>query len=286
MVSKIISYGENREKARGLLIKALRETTILGLTTNKEFLLEVLEHPSFIDLSFTTHFIDNHFSATVRSERYQTWMKENEKEVFTVATLWSWNEKRKTLRYMRGVPSGFRNNRYANQLRVFSYKDAPPVEVSYCCSTNLRLPNPYSFRMKIGDGDEYEVQLISFDEDVCHSLVAVIDNVRKSFSVTQSDDNLFIHSLSGDFSVIKHSLLKTVGSSEGESEREINAEMPARILQINVKNGDHVKKGDVILVIESMKMQSRKTAPADGVVRLFVKESDLVDAGTLLVSID
>ncbi len=42
--------------------------------------------------------------------------------------------------------------------------------------------------------------------------------------------------------------------------------MPGTIIKINVKAGDSVKKGDVLCVLEAMKMENDIMAPADGVV--------------------
>ena len=46
----------------------------------------------------------------------------------------------------------------------------------------------------------------------------------------------------------------------------VKAPMPGTIIKINVKNGDSVKKGDVVCVLEAMKMENDITAPEDGVV--------------------
>jgi pyruvate carboxylase len=54
------------EQALDKMIRALRETVILGLTTNKAFLQQVLLHPDFRSGRFNTHFIDSHLPADVR----------------------------------------------------------------------------------------------------------------------------------------------------------------------------------------------------------------------------
>jgi hypothetical protein len=53
-------------QALNKMVKALRETVILGLTTNKAFLQQVLLHPHFRSGHFNTHFIDHHLPADVR----------------------------------------------------------------------------------------------------------------------------------------------------------------------------------------------------------------------------
>ena len=67
---------------------------------------------------------------------------------------------------------------------------------------------------------------------------------------------------------------------------KINAPMPGNILKINVKNGQNVKKGDVLLVLEAMKMENEILAPCDGTIAsVNVNQGASVDSGALLCSI-
>ncbi len=76
------------------------------------------------------------------------------------------------------------------------------------------------------------------------------------------------------------------GSSRKFTGEPVKAPMAGKILKINVKPGDRVKKGDKIIVLESMKMATDILAPRDGVVEdIFVKEGDNVEAGQVLLSI-
>ncbi len=67
---------------------------------------------------------------------------------------------------------------------------------------------------------------------------------------------------------------------------KVTAPMPGTILGVNVKNGDAVKAGQTIFVLEAMKMESDIVAPADGTVRtVSVAKGESVSAGDLLCSI-
>lgn len=61
LISKLITWGENRESARKRMLGALKSYAILGLQTTIPFLLDVLEHPAFIDGQTSTDFIPDHF---------------------------------------------------------------------------------------------------------------------------------------------------------------------------------------------------------------------------------
>lgn len=63
--------------------------------------------------------------------------------------------------------------------------------------------------------------------------------------------------------------------------------MPGRIVSVDVKVGDQVKKGQGILVLEAMKMQNEVTAPAEGLVKaVHVKAGQSVDGNTIMVEIE
>ncbi len=60
MIAKVIAHGATREQARTRLIQALKETVVLGPTTNRHFLIRLLEHPEFAAGEATTAFIGKH----------------------------------------------------------------------------------------------------------------------------------------------------------------------------------------------------------------------------------
>lgn len=66
----------------------------------------------------------------------------------------------------------------------------------------------------------------------------------------------------------------------------ITSPMPGTILKVNVNAGDVVKKGQVLLILEAMKMENEITAPADGkIASVNVEKGKPVSAGDVLVSI-
>lgn len=67
----------------------------------------------------------------------------------------------------------------------------------------------------------------------------------------------------------------------------IGAAMPGVILETRVKKGDKVKKGDALVLMSAMKMETVITSPCDGVVKhVDVTAGDQLDAGDLCVEID
>ncbi len=68
---------------------------------------------------------------------------------------------------------------------------------------------------------------------------------------------------------------------------KVTAPMPGKILSIKVKVGQAVKTGDVIMILEAMKMENEIVAPQDGTVAgINVNEGASVEAGSILASLN
>lgn len=68
---------------------------------------------------------------------------------------------------------------------------------------------------------------------------------------------------------------------------KVNSPMPGKIISIKANIGDKLKKGDVILILEAMKMENEIVAPSDGTVAsINVTPGQAVEAGTLLATLN
>ena len=68
---------------------------------------------------------------------------------------------------------------------------------------------------------------------------------------------------------------------------KVNAPMPGKILSVKASVGQAVKKGDVILILEAMKMENEVVAPEDGTVAsIDVAAGDSVEAGAVLATLN
>lgn len=75
----------------------------------------------------------------------------------------------------------------------------------------------------------------------------------------------------------------TAPAGEGE---QVNAPMPGNILAVNVKTGDVVKKGQVLMILEAMKMENEIMAGVDGTVTsVCVSQGSTVETGAVLCTI-
>lgn len=84
-------------------------------------------------------------------------------------------------------------------------------------------------------------------------------------------------------------LIKKMGYSSGSSKviDSIRAPMPGSIIDIKVKNGQKVKEGETLLILEAMKMENAITSPKDTVIKeLFVAIGESVDKNKLLIDFE
>ncbi len=84
-------------------------------------------------------------------------------------------------------------------------------------------------------------------------------------------------------------LIEDMGLSLGQAlvVNDIKAPMPGLILDIAITEGDVVKEGDYLLVLEAMKMENTLTAPRDGVVKsISVKKGETVEKNQLLIEME
>ena len=78
--------------------------------------------------------------------------------------------------------------------------------------------------------------------------------------------------------------VEPAAAGEGES---VSAPMPGNILEVKVKNGDRVKAGEVLLILEAMKMENEILSPRDGrLVSVNVAKGSSVNSGDVLCVID
>ncbi|MCL6691323.1 biotin/lipoyl-binding protein [Pseudomonas sp. R3.Fl] len=101
-------------------------------------------------------------------------------------------------------------------------------------------------------------------------------------------DEVFIH-FAGEAHRLRylHPLERLAAQSAGGADDIIRAPMPGSIVSVNVSEGEQVSKGRVLLVMESMKMETTISAPRDGVVqRIAHDKGQIFDRDAVLISLE
>ena len=110
------------------------------------------------------------------------------------------------------------------------------------------------------------------------------DFLKKTYSVRINSNNYEV-SISNELDLLIEEM--GLGLATAQLVNDIKAPMPGLILDVLVEEGQEVKKGDYLLVLEAMKMENTLTAPRDGVVKsIGVKKGQTVDKNQLLLEME
>ena len=117
-----------------------------------------------------------------------------------------------------------------------------------------------------------------------HVKILEKDFEKKKYTI-KVNSNTYVVSITDELDILINELGLT--SKTVYKENEVKAPMPGLIVSVEIKEGQKVKEGDNLLVLEAMKMESTFTSPKDGVVQsISVKKGDTVAKGQLLVRIE
>ena len=156
------------------------------------------------------------------------------------------------------------------------------------------------FKVKVYD--TFEFNFTSKDAqklaiiDLSHTQFHVLNN-NKSFIYNLEDSTFqsrdYHLTENGDNYTVKiendlDKLIKDIGLSITNSKKSnvIKAPMPGFILDINIKEGQEVNKGDTLLILEAMKMENAITSPNEGIVKsVNIKKGETVEKGQLMIEL-
>ncbi len=107
---------------------------------------------------------------------------------------------------------------------------------------------------------------------------------KKKYTVNVNG-NTYVVSIIDDLDTLINDL--GLISKTAHKENEVKAPMPGLIVSVEIEEGQKVKEGDSLLVLEAMKMESTFMSPKEGIVQsISVKKGDTVDKGQVLVRIE
>ena len=141
------------------------------------------------------------------------------------------------------------------------------------------------------DDKKHELKIINFKSNI---LEFIFDNSYCEIRVLESTSTDLKILLNGNpLALKKHSKLaeileKSAGrGGGGSSQNSISSQIPGRVISVSISKGDSVKKGDNIVVLESMKMQVAIKSPRDGVIKeLKVKEGQSISRNDVVAVLE
>ncbi|MED5540636.1 MAG: biotin carboxylase N-terminal domain-containing protein [Actinomycetota bacterium] len=270
MLAKVISHAPTRTEAALKLALALERTRLHGVTTNRDFLVAALRNDEFLAANTTTDFIDR---VSIPGQRVPT---ECELEDASIAiVLMAQKSNRSKAIALRFLPSGFRNSSMPSQQMVLIHGETEIV-------VNYRRLRNGSFEIRIGEETESRsAKLLSSTSD--HFEIQ-LDGVHASGYASKFGSRWYVDIPAGGLSLLEKS--RFPGADIADIEGGLTAPMPGKILAIEVAKDDSVTAGQLLVLMEAMKMEHQIVATFDGTVAdVRVAVGDQVDNGELLVII-
>ena len=266
MLAKIISYGETRVEAANKLALALENSHFGGLKTNRDYLISILRSDEFLKGNTTTDFLER---AKIKDE-----INLNEEEIYFLAiaaSMWIQGKNRYESEVLSNLSSGWNNARLPMQEIKLQFNDKP-LTVKYKNNREEIFTTDKNNSAKINSWDKNFIDV-------------EIDNTRIRSKVTFDNELLLIQSKSGD--VLFKILPKFETAKKASIEGGLNAPMPGKVVEIKIKKGAKIKKGDTLIILEAMKMEHKVLAPSDGKVKeILIHKDEQVENGATLVVLD
>ena len=261
MLAKVIAWAHTREDAIRKLDYALSQLQMLGMNNNISFLRKVLTHPDHLAGNITTHFIEDHPE-----------LFEDDNNLPPVALIGAGLAKH--LESDSG--QHWRNNPNRPIQHQFSYD-----EETYSV---LLTPTAQSkhYLAQINE-NKYSVRLLSYlDGDI----TLVIDGHRQTITAICQDNRWWVHITGHAYQLQWITPLPLPGRAT-ISEGSLRAPMPGQIISVRVEIGQAVNQGDILVIMEAMKMEHRIQAPYDGTVsNIYYQIGDSVQADAVLLEIN
>ena len=268
MLAKVIAHAPTRSRAAQVLADALARTRLHGLRTNRDLLVNVLQHPAFLAGDTDTAFFDTHgldrLAAPLAGERAV-------RLSLIAAAIAGAAHNRVTARVLAGLPGGWRNVVSADQVKTFLDADAGEHQVRYrFARTGLDLP------------DDPDVSLVSATPA---GVVLTDAGVATAFDVARYGDEIYVDSPHGcvRFTVAP----RFPEATSAERQGSLLAPMPGAVVRLGAGLGDTVTAGQPLVWLEAMKMEHIIASPAAGVLtELSVAVGQQVGVGAVLARVE
>ncbi len=265
LISKVIAHAPTRSEAAGILAGALRRARIHGPVNNRRLLVSILEHPEFLAGDTDTGFLERHDPADLS----RPLLDESQEHEAAVAAALADRAEARSSDILASLRPGWRNSPAMPQTR--SYTGAHGNwDVAY--TTDRQGTRVEDF---IGD----------IVEEAPSSVTLLTAAAETTWQVARYGTVRWVDGPEGGARLEEIPRFEVPGLEEAAG--SLHAPMPGKIVRVAVSEGDQVSDGQVVMVMEAMKMEHSLRAPHDGTVTsVRCRPGDQVDAGAVLVVVE
>lgn len=260
LIAKLIATGNTREQTLRRMQSVLKQTCLLGLETNQQFLSRILSHPTFIHSQANTTFIEQQL-ATLLPSLPQTICDE-------LAIIGALACAQEDTQYLARGQSG-----------TFTR-----------CYDLMLGDRPLSAKLQCFGHPRYQVATVGSTYDIYiagegNKRRVAIDGIEKCYQIHNYKNQLSIY-IPGAGSFVLAQAASQVDKSENKNSNRYTANMAGQVIAILAKAGESINTGDPLIIIESMKMEHRILAQSTGVIEsVNVLEGASVKMGETLITL-
>jgi len=277
MVAKVIGYGPDRESARLRLISALKETVLFGTLNNKRFLIQCLEKQCFIDGAATTAFIAEEFSDEDLQVAPPSFADSAVASVIALAM-----EHKKLFDHSVLVSASLKN--WASASAIISRKQYQFADLTRDLGITPVGLEAYRVFDIAGVEADVEITVLAMDN---HKASVCVDGTTLTVTSMSSVKGQLHCSIEGRDAFFKDMIILDGMGDEVVGGGRVIAPMHGLLLEVLVKPGDLVVKGQTLAVLEAMKMHYEIQAEIDGTVaEVSAVAGKQVAVDDLLIEID
>lgn len=266
MLGKLIAHGATREEARRKLLRGVEDCVLLGLESNRRLLAGLLRHPVFASGRFSTAFIAEHFA---QDPSLQPQVPGDEDLAIAAALFYQHSASHHGVAFR-----AWRNQAGAPLLYRLGLGEQ---------QWSLQLSASATGRLQVRQADVlHEVKICAADG---RRASLEVNGIRRHYAYRLQDGELWLGSASGNLHLQDLSLAPVQGQSDTHG-GTVKAPMDGAIVDVQVTEGMRVSKGQLLLVLEAMKMEHPLKAGIDGVItRLQVNLGDQVKNRQILLEV-
>jgi propionyl-CoA carboxylase alpha chain len=267
LLAKLTARGPSRDAAVGRLVRCLTELELHGVTTNRDYLLAVLQHPDFLEGNTTTLFVADHPGLLDAGPDPDT------VALHLLASCLADAEAARQAQPWPFAPSGWRNVGQSRQSRDFEHR-GQRHEVTYRIDDDR-------FEADVG-GVTMAGRVVARDR---HELLLEADGATRCYWVRTHGNTTYVNSSLGQTDLLAQDRFAPPDAMALDGGPV--APVPGRVVAVEVAAGDAVQPGQTLVVLESMKVEHHVRAPVGGtVLQVLVTVGDTVDAQQLLIRLE
>ena len=255
MISKLITYGDNREAAIDLMVDALDAYYIRGVNHNISFLNALMVHPRFVAGELTTNFIAEEFPDGFNADL----VPQNNPHIAVVVAAAVHQEYRERSSQISGQSEGHEYQVPDNWV-VITGAEETPVSMTLTLS---------GFLVSIGNEDysvvtDWALGEPLFEAEINGQPITVqVERSGSGYKLFYRGAEINALVLSPKAAGLDKLMLEKVPA---DLSRFLLSPMPGLLVKLAVKVGDQVKAGEELAVVEAMKMENSLRAVNDGIV--------------------